>query len=57
LQELIELVSGPEARRIEFVYLRKSIDTTTLGRKLMFHVCGLRYTPLRALPSPPEGSL
>jgi hypothetical protein len=57
LQELIELVSGPEARRIEFVYLRKSIDTTTLGRKLVFHLRDLRYTPPRALPSPPEGSL
>ena len=40
LQELIELVRGLKERGIEFVSLRESIDTTTPGGKLVFHVFG-----------------
>lgn len=40
LQELIELVGGLRDRGVEFVSLRESIDTTTPGGKLVFHVFG-----------------
>ncbi len=40
LRELIELVNGVRERGIEFVSLRESIDTTTPGGKLVFHVFG-----------------
>jgi DNA invertase Pin-like site-specific DNA recombinase len=38
LKELIELVNGLRERDIEFVSLRESLDTTTPGGKLVFHV-------------------
>lgn len=40
LKELIELVNGVRERGIEFVSLRESLDTTTPGGKLVFHVFG-----------------
>jgi DNA invertase Pin-like site-specific DNA recombinase len=40
LKELIELVGGLRERGVEFVSLRESIDTTTPGGKLVFHVFG-----------------
>ena len=40
LQELIELVGDFKERGVEFVSLRESIDTTTPGGKLVFHVFG-----------------
>ena len=40
LKELIELVGGLKERGVEFVSLRESIDTTTPGGKLVFHVFG-----------------
>ena len=40
LQELIELVGELKERGVEFVSLRESIDTTTPGGKLVFHVFG-----------------
>jgi DNA invertase Pin-like site-specific DNA recombinase len=40
LQELIGLVNDLKERGIEFVSLRESIDTTTPGGKLVFHVFG-----------------
>lgn len=40
LRELIELVGSLRERGIEFVSLRESIDTTTPGGKLVFHVFG-----------------
>src|SRR5918993_5375294 len=40
LKELIELVGGLRERGIEFVSLRESLDTTTPGGKLVFHVFG-----------------
>lgn len=40
LKELIELVTGLRERGIEFVSLRESLDTTTPGGKLVFHVFG-----------------
>jgi DNA invertase Pin-like site-specific DNA recombinase len=40
LQELIELVSILKERGVEFVSLRESLDTTTPGGKLVFHVFG-----------------
>ena len=40
LQELIELVNGLHERGVEFVSLRESLDTTTPGGKLVFHVFG-----------------
>ena len=40
LQELIELVGDLKERGVEFVSLRESIDTTTPGGKLVFHVFG-----------------
>lgn len=40
LQELIELVGVLKERGVEFVSLRESIDTTTAGGKLVFHVFG-----------------
>ena len=40
LKELIELVNGLSARGVEFVSLRESLDTTTPGGKLVFHVFG-----------------
>ena len=40
LKELIELVKGLSERGIEFVSLRESLDTTTPGGKLVFHVFG-----------------
>ena len=40
LQELVELVGDLKERGIEFVSLRESIDTTTPGGKLIFHVFG-----------------
>jgi DNA invertase Pin-like site-specific DNA recombinase len=40
LKELVELVGGLRERGVEFVSLRESIDTTTSGGKLVFHVFG-----------------
>ena len=40
LKELIELVNGLNQRGVEFVSLRESLDTTTPGGKLVFHVFG-----------------
>jgi DNA invertase Pin-like site-specific DNA recombinase len=40
LQELIGLVGVLKERDIEFVSLRESLDTTTPGGKLVFHVFG-----------------
>ena len=40
LQELIELVGVLKVRGVEFVSLRESLDTTTPGGKLVFHVFG-----------------
>jgi DNA invertase Pin-like site-specific DNA recombinase len=40
LRELIDLVNELRARGVEFVSLRESIDTTTPGGKLVFHVFG-----------------
>ena len=40
LQELIELVGNLKERGVEFVSLRESLDTTTPGGKLVFHVFG-----------------
>lgn len=40
MQELIELVGDLKERGVEFVSLRESIDTTTPGGKLVFHVFG-----------------
>jgi DNA invertase Pin-like site-specific DNA recombinase len=40
LQELIGLVNELKDRGVEFVSLRESIDTTTPGGKLVFHVFG-----------------
>lgn len=40
LQELIELVGVLKERGVEFVSLRESLDTTTPGGKLVFHVFG-----------------
>ena len=40
LKELIELVNGLSERGVEFVSLRESLDTTTPGGKLVFHVFG-----------------
>jgi DNA invertase Pin-like site-specific DNA recombinase len=40
LKELIDLMGGPRERGVEFVSLRESIDTTTAGGKLVFHVFG-----------------
>lgn len=40
LRELIDLVNGLRERGVEFVSLRESIDTTTPGGKLVFHVFG-----------------
>lgn len=40
LRELIDLVNELAGRGVEFVSLRESIDTTTPGGKLVFHVFG-----------------
>jgi DNA invertase Pin-like site-specific DNA recombinase len=40
LRELIDLVNELRARGVEFVSLRESIDTTSAGGKLVFHVFG-----------------
>lgn len=40
LRELIDLVNGLREQGVEFVSLRESIDTTTPGGKLVFHVFG-----------------
>lgn len=40
LQDLIELVGVLKERGVEFVSLRESLDTTTPGGKLAFHVFG-----------------
>ncbi len=40
LQELIGLVNGISERGVEFVSLRESLDTTTPGGNLVFHVFG-----------------
>ncbi len=40
LQELIELVGVLKEQGVEFVSLRESLDTTTPGGKLVFHVFG-----------------
>ena len=40
LQELIELVGVLKERDIEFVCLRESIDTTTAGGRLVYHMFG-----------------
>lgn len=40
LQELIELVNELKSRGIEFVSLRESLDTTTPGGRLVYHVFG-----------------
>jgi DNA invertase Pin-like site-specific DNA recombinase len=38
LRELIDLVNGLKDRDVEFVSLRESLDTTTPGGKVVFHV-------------------
>ena len=38
IKELIELVTGPKERGVGFRSLRESLDTTTPGGKLVFHV-------------------
>ncbi len=43
LQELIGLVGDLKERGVEFVSLRESIDTTTPGGKLVFHVFGAEF--------------
>ncbi len=40
LRELLDLVNGLREQGVEFVSLRESIDTTTPGGKLVFHVFG-----------------
>ncbi len=40
LKELISLVADMQERGVEFVSLRESLDTTTPGGKLVFHVFG-----------------
>ena len=40
LKELIELVNDLNERGVEFVSLRESLDTTTPGGKLVFHIFG-----------------
>ncbi len=40
LQELIELVNELKGRGVEFVSLRESLDTTTPGGRLVYHVFG-----------------
>jgi DNA invertase Pin-like site-specific DNA recombinase len=40
LKHLIETVNGLAARRVGFQSLRESMDTTTSGGKLIFHVFG-----------------
>jgi len=40
LKHLIETVNGLAARKIGFQSLRESMDTTTSGGKLIFHVFG-----------------
>ena len=40
LQELIELVNELNSREVEFVSLRESLDTTTPGGRLVYHVFG-----------------
>ncbi len=40
LRELIEIIGGLSARGIGFKSLQESIDTTTPGGKLIFHVFG-----------------
>lgn len=40
LKELIEIISGLEKRGIGFKSLQESIDTTTSGGRLIFHVFG-----------------
>ncbi len=40
LRELIELVNVLKDKGVEFVSLRESLDTTTPGGKLVFHVFG-----------------
>ncbi len=40
LKELIELMNALNERGVEFVSLRESLDTTTPGGKLVFHVFG-----------------
>ena len=40
LKHLIELMPEPEAERIGFQSVAESIDTTTLGGKLLFHIIG-----------------
>src|SRR3954454_13839179 len=40
LRNLIDLVSGLESRAVGFVSLTESIDTTTPGGKLIFHIFG-----------------
>jgi len=40
LKELIELVNDLNERGVEFVSLRESLDTTSPGGKLVFHIFG-----------------
>jgi len=40
LKHLIGIVDGPACRKIGFQSLRESMDTTTSGGKLIFHVFG-----------------
>jgi DNA invertase Pin-like site-specific DNA recombinase len=40
LKHLIETVNGLAARKVGFQSLRESMDTTTSGGKLIFHVFG-----------------
>lgn len=40
LKDLIEIIEGLEKRGIGFKSLRETIDTTTAGGKLIFHVFG-----------------
>src|SRR5512143_35661 len=59
LQHLIETVTALQARKVGFRSLQESIDTTTSGGKLIFHVFGafrVRAGPdPRADPSGPAG--
>lgn len=48
-QELIELMSVLKKRGVGFVSLRESLDTTTLGGKLVCHVFGAVANLERAL--------
>jgi len=40
LKHLIETINGLHSRKVGFVSIQESIDTTTSGGKLIFHVFG-----------------